>query len=338
MKLTFDQAAKYGFVFPGARAWIDRSNMAQLAQDAALITSANASVPAELVAYYDPAVVEILTAPRNARELFPEEKKGDWTTPYFKWRSNEIVGNSSPYSDYGQSGNSGINYNWHTRAQYRYQTIINYGDLEVETSATAKIALASDKQRAAATILDIDSNQFYLLGVDGQEIYGALNDPNLPAAITPATVTIDGTTVTEWADKTTVQRYNDVLALFQRIAAQSQGLVTNSDELILGCSPTTNVLLGGATDFNVSVLDMLKKYFTRMKFVVLPQLSGDSGETLFMVAPKIAGMDTGILGYGEKFRAGRIVPHLSSFSQKFTATTYGGVIRVPLGIAQMVGV
>lgn len=338
MKLTFDQAAKYGFVFPNARMWIDRQNMGRLAQDAALITSANSAVPAELLAYVDPAVVEILTAPRNARELFPEEKKGDWTTPYMKWRANEITGSTGPYSDYGNSAESGINYNWFTREQYRFQTIINYGDLEVDMAAGAKISLAGDKQRAAATIIDVDANKFYLLGVDGREIYGVLNDPNLPAAISPASVTVNGTAVTEWADKSTQQRYNDVLALFQRIATQTQGLVTNEDELVLGVSPTTNVLLGGATDFNVSVLDMLKKYFPRLKIVVVPQLSAASGETLFMIAPRIAGMDTGLLGFGEKFRAGRVVPDLSSFSQKFSATTYGGVIRVTAAIAQMVGV
>lgn len=337
-QLSFDQAARFGFQFPGARMWIDRADMSQMAQDAALISTANATVPAEFTAYIDPQVVDILTAPRNARQLFSEEQKGDWTAAYMKWRVNEITGGTSPYSDYGNSGVSGVNYQWQTREQYRFQTTIEYGDLEVDVSSTAKINLAADKQRSAATNIEIDSNKFYLLGVDGQEIYGVLNDPNLLPAISPASVTNGTTTVTEWADKSTVQRYNDVLSLFQRLADQSNGIITNSDLLRLAVTPGTNVMLGGATDFNVSVLDMLKKYFPRLEIVVLPQLSGAAGETMFMVAPEVAGMETGILGFGAKFRAGRVVPSLSSFAQKFTATTYGGIIRVPFAIAQMVGV
>ncbi|EIC83991.1 major capsid family protein [Serratia sp. M24T3] len=338
MQLSFTQAAKYGFSFPGARMWIDHANTAKMAQDAALITSANSSIPAEFTAYIDPEVVDILTAPRNSRELLSEEQKGDWTTAYMKWRTNEITGTTSPYSDYGQSGKSGMNVNWLTREQYRFSTIIDYGDLEVETSSVAKINLAAEKQRAAATTIDIDANKFYLLGVEDLEIYGALNDPNLPAAISPTSVTVNGSVVTEWADKNTQQRYNDCLALFQRLVKQSNGIITNKDEIKLAVSPDTSVMFGGATDFNVSVLDMLHKYFSNLTIIVLPQLSGDAGETMFMFAPKVAGMQTGLLGFGAKFRAGRIIPALSSFSQKFTATTYGGIIKIPFAFAQMVGV
>ena len=83
-KPSFQQAAALGFVFPGAREWID-NNVARLAQDAALVTTANTTVPVEFTAYIDPLVVEILTAPLNARQVFNEEKKGDWTTSYDKW-------------------------------------------------------------------------------------------------------------------------------------------------------------------------------------------------------------------------------------------------------------
>ncbi|MGJ8524335.1 hypothetical protein LMG33818_000043 [Halomonadaceae bacterium LMG 33818] len=338
MAQTLNDFAKYGFSSQHPqRGLITPETMHRIAQDAALITEPNTAVPVELTAYFDPQVIDILTAPRNAREIFKEEKKGDWTSSYMKWRTNEIVGNTQPYSDYGQSGNANTNYNWNTREQYRFQTIINYGDLEVAMSSAAKIGLASDKQRAAAQIIEIDQNRFYCYGVRGMEIYGILNDPNLPDSISPLS-TNDGV---EWEGKSTVERYNDVLAVFQRIANQTQGIVSNADELVLAVSPQVNVYLGAATDFNVSVLDMLKKYFTNLRIVVLPQLAAGNnakGETLYMVAPRIAGMPSGILGYGEKFRAGRIIPALSSFSQKMSATTYGGVVQVPAAIGSMVGI
>ena len=77
MNPTFEQAKRYGFIFPGARMWATPENRARIAQDAALITTPNTTVPAELLAYIDPMVIEILTAPRRAREIFGEEKKGD---------------------------------------------------------------------------------------------------------------------------------------------------------------------------------------------------------------------------------------------------------------------
>ena len=336
MNPTFEQARRYGFVFPHARMWATSENRARIAQDAALITTPNTTVPAELLAYIDPMVIEILTAPRRAREIFGEEKKGDWTTPYMKWRVDEMTGKTEPYSDYANGTTSGVNSEWQTRVQYVFQTSITYGDFEVDMSSTAKVNLAASKQRAAANVIDIDQNRFYLLGVAGKEIYGILTDPNLPAAIT-AGATGTGSS-TKWADKTTVQIYNDVLALFAQLSEQSSGLIDKDTPLKLCLSPELSVRLGAATDFNVSVLDMLKRYFSRIDIVTVPELhSMTAGETMFLIAPEVNGQRSGTLAFGEKMRAGRVVPDLSSFRQKFVGTTYGGIVLMPFAFAQMTG-
>ena len=336
MNPTFEQAKRYGFIFPGARMWVTPENRARIAQDAALITTPNTTVPAELLAYIDPMVIEILTAPRRAREIFGEEKKGDWTTPYMKWRVDEMTGKTEPYSDYANGTTSGVNSEWQTRVQYVFQTSITYGDFEVDMSSTAKVNLAASKQRAAANVIDIDQNRFYLLGVAGKEIYGILNDPNLPAAITAGATGTGGST--KWADKTTVQIYNDVLALFAQLSEQSSGLIDKDTPLKLCLSPELAVRLGAATDFNVSVLDMLKRYFTRIDIVTVPELhSMTAGETMFLIAPEVNGQRSGTLAFGEKMRAGRVVPDLSSFRQKFVGTTYGGIVLMPFAFGQMTG-
>lgn len=333
---TFEQAARYGFIFHGARLWATPENRARIAQDAALLTTPNTTVPAELVAYIDPMVIEILTAPRRAREIFGEEKKGDWTTPYMKWRVDEMTGSTEPYSDYANGTTSGVNSEWQTRAQYVFQTSITYGDFEVAMSSMAKVNLASSKQRAAANVIDIDQNRFYLLGVAGKEIYGILNDPNLPAAVTAGATGAGGST--KWADKTTTQIYNDVLALFARLSEQSSGLIDKDTPLKLCLSPELAVRLGAATDYNISVLDMLKRYFDRIDIVTVPELhSMAAGETMFLIAPEVNGQRSGALAFGEKMRAGRVVPGLSSFRQKFVGTTYGGIVLMPFAFAQMVG-
>ncbi len=336
MTPTFEQVKALGFIFPGARMWASKENMGRIAQDAALITTPNTTVPAEFLAYIDPMVIEIMTAPRRAREIFAEEKKGDWTTPYAKWRVDEITGSTQPYSDYANGTTSGVNSEWQTRPQYVFQTSITYGDMEVAVSSAAKVNLAAAKQRAAARVIDVDANKFYLLGVAGREIYGILNDPNLPASITAAATGTSGST--KWADKTTQQIYNDILALFAQLTQQSSGLIDKDTPLKLLLSPEMSVRLGAATDFNVSVLDMLNKYFRNLQIVTVPELhSTAAGETVMLIAPEVAGQKTGLLAFGEKIRAGRIVPDLSSFRQKYTGSTYGGIVLQPYAFASMTG-
>ena len=327
-KPTFQEMAHAGFHFHGARAWID-GNVPARAQDAALVTTPNTTVPVEFTAYIDPLVVEILTGVRNARAVFEEVKKGDWTTSYEKWRADEIVGTTQPYSDYQSGTTSDVNSNWIAREQYVFQTVIKYGDREVDMAAQAKIELAASKQRAAATIIDIDANKFYLLGVAGKNIYGILNDPNLPNA----------TSVTAWASKATANIYADILnSLFGPLASRSGGHVTNASPLKLLVSPEMNVLLGKATDYNVSVLDMLNKYFSNLEIVVLPELHSQlSGETIFMIAPEVNGTPTGQLAFGDKMRMGRVIPEMSSFRQKVVATTYGGLVYQPFAFSSITG-
>ena len=340
--VSFTEMKRLGFDFPGARAWMEIdgkgrvTNAAQLAQDAALVTTPNSTVPAEFLAYIDPMVVEILTAPRKAREIFDEQKKGTWITPYSKWRMEEATGSTQPYDDYANGTTSGVNFEWAERQQYVFQTSITYGDMENAMAGEAKINLASSKQRAAAKVIDIDANRFALLGVSGRNIYGILNDPNLPAAITAAATGAGGSTA--WSAKTTQQVFDDVRALFEQLVKQTDGLIDNTTPMKLCLSPGLSVQLGSATDFNITAYDMMQKFFPNLKVVTVPELySAASGETMLMLAQEINGVPVGIIGYGEKLMAGRVIPDMSSFRQKFVSSTYGGIVLQPMGIAQMVG-
>ena len=57
-----------------------------------------------------------------------------------------------------------------------------------------------------------------------------------------------------------------------------------------------------------------------------------------LIAKEILGIPTAQLGFGVKYRAGRVVPELSSFKQKISASTYGAVVYYPFAIATMEGV
>lgn len=324
-----------GFVFDSAKGLITDANRDRIARDAAMVTAPNSGVPAVLTTYVDPAVVEILQAPKKAREIFGETKKGDWTTTGTLFKAVEQVGETTPYTDYGNGATADINVTYPYRQNYLAQTHIRYGDQETAISSKATVDLVSEKQRSAATTIDIATNRFYLYGVEGREIYGLLNEPNLPAAITPAVV---NGTVTRWAQKSTKEIYDDVLLLASELFTNSQGNIDQTADLVLVVSPATAVLLGKATDFNVSVQDMLKKYFTRLTIVTLPEMAADSGDSIMLIARTVNGAPTAEFGFSEKMRAMRLVAHTSYYDQKYIFGTYGAIVYRPFAIATMAGI
>lgn len=335
-----DVMKQYGIIFDTGspiRGILANDSIDQLANDAAMVTAANSGVPVEFTSYIDPMVIPILTATRGAREIFGEAKKGDWTTSYARFQTSEITGEVEAYTDYGQGGASDVNPTFPVRTQYIYQTNIRYGDREVDVASRARLQLAADKQRAAATVIDIASNKFALYGVADLEIYGLLNDPNLPAAISPLPNADSKNTL--WAEKSTKEIYEDVLYLFGKMAERGAGHIDANTELVLATSPATQVQLGKATDFNISARQMLETYFPRIRFVALPELATATGGTsILLVAPTIEGLPTAQIGFSEKFRAMRLIPESSSFHQKFVGSSYGTIIYRPFAIGTMTGV
>ena len=87
-----EELKQYGFVFNGYQGFIDKSNLAQMAMDASLLTPPNSGIPVEYTAFLDPAIIRILNAPRRARKIVGERKIGDWTTPYVRFTQIEQTG------------------------------------------------------------------------------------------------------------------------------------------------------------------------------------------------------------------------------------------------------
>jgi len=301
----------------------------QLAMDAALATDPNSAVPYIYTALLDPLVIDILTAPRNARKIFREAKKGDWTVPYMQFRVNEIAGRATPYTDYGKGGMADVNVNYPTREQYVFQTTIRYGEREMAVAGKANIQLVSDKQRAAATVIDNDSNKFYCLGVQGKEIYGLLNDPNIEAAMPLAQ---------PWSAKGPMEIYGDFLALFQKLVRQSQGLIDNNSDLVLALAPDAVVQFETPNQYGLTPYGLLKKYAPNCDVVSLPELAGGAmGNTIYLAAKKILDSPVAHLAYSEKIRFLQVVPQASSYEQKAYATTYGCVLYYPFAVAMAAG-
>lgn len=323
-----------------------------LAMDAqpALATTANSAIPALLTTFMDPQVYEILFSPTRMAVILGEVKKGDWLMDTAMFPTVEHTGEVSSYGDYAANGSAGANTNWPQRQNYIFQTILQIGDRETERAGLGRINWVSEIQQAAATVMGKYQNLSYAFGISGLQNYGLLNDPNLTAAITPATKANGGVT---WftaggaVNATANEVYNDIVALFSLLVSQSQGLVDQRTKLVLAMSPGSEVALTFTNTFNVNVNDLLKKNYPNIRIENATQYGVRStnnpqgiagGNLMQMIAENVEGQQSGYCAFSEKMRAGRVINALSSWSQKQTGGTWGAVIRQPWAVAQMLGI
>lgn len=336
---NIQQYKGFGIVFDG----YSKEISADMALDSALLTETNAGVPVALTTYVDPVIIDILTAPLRARAIATERKMGDWTTSFAQFTMVEKTGFTQPYDDYADNGVADINANFPVRQNYVFETVIGYGDKEVETAGKAKLDLISRKQQSAANTLDMAMNDFYFYGVSGLANYGILNEPNLPTALTPANVGTEEAPKTKWADKTAQQIYSDILAMVTDIATRSQGIIDSNSKFKLVVSPAINSrLLDSPSQMLTTVIATVKGAIPNLEVVVAPQMSTNAGELVQLWAEVVSSNGnsnkTMELAFSEKMRAGRVIPSLSHFKQKFTAGTFGAVIYQPYAVSQMLGV
>lgn len=323
-------------------------NLAMDAQ-AQLTTTANAGIPNFLTNWVDPAIYEILFSPNMAAAIFGERKTGDWTTQTAFFPTIEHTGEVSSYGDYSENGSAGANTNFPQRQSYLYQTIVEYGELEMDRAGLAKIGWVSEQNGAAALAMNKYQNLTYFFGVAGLQNYGMLNDPNLTAALAPAPKGNGGNAwITNGVIVATANEiYADIQSLYLQMVNQNVGLIDAKTKMKLCMSPQSAVALTATNSFAVNVEDLIKKNFpgmtveTAMQYGKLSATNPQglaAGELVQLIIEKIEGQDTGYCAFNEKMRAHPIIRGLSSYKQKQTGGTWGAIIRQAFGISQMQGV
>jgi hypothetical protein len=325
-----------------------------LAMDAmpTLTTDPNAGIPAMLTTLIDPQVYEILFSPNKAAEILGENRKGTWLDDAALFPVVEHTGEVSSYGDYANSGRAGLNMNWPARQSYLFQTVKQYGERELERAGLGRINYVSEIDKSAATQLNKFTNLSYFYGVNGLQNYGLLNDPNLPANLTPGSKASPAVGVTWFTtggapNCTANEVYNDILAIYETLVTTAAGLVDKGTKLVLAMSPGSQVALDFTNSFGITVSDMLKRTFPGLRFVTAVQygvLTASNpqgiaaGNMVQMIAESIEGQATGYCSFNEKMRAHVIVREMSAFKQKVTGGTWGAIIRMPVAFQGMVGV
>lgn len=330
MNQTFNQLERdAGIVFMGGgKKLMDDKVAVALAMDAqpGLTTVGNSGIPAWMLNYVDPQLIEIILQPTKAAEVFGEMKKGDWTTETATFMTVEPTGEVSSYGDYNNNGVSGVNVNFPQRQSYHYQVFTRWGEREVARAGEAKIDYVARVNEASVNALNRFQNKTYLFGVKGLQNYGVLNDPSLPAT-TPAAKT--------WANSTGEEVYESIRKLFQTLLKQTGGKIDMNTPLLLVCSPTASVDLTKTNQYNVNVIDQLKKNFPNLRVETIPEYSATSGETVQLIVEELDGQRTLECGFTEKMRAHNMVLEASSIKQKKSQGTWGAIIYRPFCISTM---
>lgn len=345
-----------GFTFePGAEpsAYLPepfRRNFA-MAMDAqpALSTDPNSAVPALMTTFVDPTVTEVMFARLAAANIIGEQRTGDWVTETMMFPVVEHTGEVSSYGDYSMNGRADANVDWPNYQAYLFQTFVEIGDREVARFDAARINLVAEKNRAAATILNRAQNTIYHFGVAGLQNYGMTNDPALSAALTPATKANGGVS---WftsggaVNASPTEAYNDILALYQELVTQTAGLVKMDDRMVLALPTNLQAALGFTNSFGQTLREQMKASFPNMRVEPDALLNAQNannptgivgGNLIQLWAEEIEGQRVAVCAFNEKMRSHRVVMHESSYRQKKTSGAWGAIIRIPVGVAQMIG-
>ncbi|MBS5291685.1 MAG: DUF2184 domain-containing protein [Sutterella wadsworthensis] len=314
------------------------------ANDAA-IGNGTVGVPVLFTTFLNPNVVNTLYAAMKAQNFFGAPvRHGDWTTQTQTFALTDVAGTVSPYNDDDEGASTTTTLDFTNRDAYLFSTMIKYGQLEAATTAEAGIDLVAKKQQGAAEVLGRYQNKFYFYGVAGKRIYGLLNDPNLPAAITPNSI---GGKV-KWADKKTVDHganssytnaiYEDVLKLFSTLLENVGSNIDENDVMVLGVPSGCFAELASTNVFGKSAQELLKEHFPNLKIEKVPELKTKEGNMLYLCLPNLLGSKTAELAFNENYRMMNVVPLTSSYKQKVVAGTFGAIIYRPQAIATMVGI
>ncbi|GCD48947.1 DUF2184 domain-containing protein [Acetobacter pasteurianus] len=332
---------RLGFVVPDARGLIGAEHLVSdsMALDAqpALSTTANAGIPAFMSAWVDTGLIKVAFAPMRAAELLGEVRKGDWVSKTAVFPMLETAGQVSSYGDWNQNGTVSLNPSFPERQSYHYQVFVAWGEQELALAGQARLQWAASLREAAALKLNKFQNQTYFFGISGLKLYGYLNDPRLPAAITPATKTAGGTA---WENATPEERQDDVIALINQLRKQTAGLVDTDTPMVLGLAPTRMGLLTRRNSFGLSALTMLRETYPNLRFVQAVEY-GDAAangvQTMQIMADHVDVQKTAEAAFTEKLRAHAVVTEASAWKQKLSQGTWGAIIYMPAGIATMTG-
>lgn len=312
------------------------------------VTAPNSGIPSIFSTWTDPNVKRALITPTKSEEIYGAGKKGDWLTDTAQFPFVELSGQTVSYDDYSQNGDSDVNANWVQRQSFHFQTWTKWGEREAERMGAAQLDWVSRKNEASISVLNKTSNRINLFGVEGLQLRGALNDPDLPAAIQPTPkVSASGTATggNDWLSTTDpVQVYNDILKAFQQLSVQMGGNVTLESPLTLVIPTERQQCLLYTNQFRVSLRELLEQNLPNLKIETLPEAGSTLAGGLSKITQmqlflrEVDGQESVTTAFTEKLRAHTVERYSSYIRQKKSQGSWGTIWFYPVACVSMMGI
>ena len=300
-------------------------------------------VPFQFLVEYTKKPIKQILNKRAYMDVGVPYQYGNFATQRLEIVLQGLVGAVNPYGDYDESVTADANYTLSPRDVYRGQTVIGYGDLEVEAGATAKWDIIGGKRYSAAQSIAIAQNKLFFLGNISStgafvnKTLGLLNDPNLNASY-PA---LNG----NWSVAGATQATNivgDINFAFSKLATQLGNNVIQSDRLMLVVSAQAGAYFGTPTSLGITVAQMLKSIYANLEIVYAPEyLSLASGSDNLggfqLIARDVIDEGTVCDLFSYKYRSHGTYRQTSSFKEKLSFGSGGAGVMAPAGVVTITG-
>lgn len=305
----------------------------------------NIGVALPYLTVFNPNIIPMLFTEDQSVGLLSDEVTGQFETTLQNFTFKEFSGRYQPYNDMTTAPTANVNYNTETREQFRFESSIIYGNLEVGTHSLAQINLIADLQESVALTMAKGHEKINLYGVNEMKLYGFLNCPDYESDVQALNVSLnDGSKSTKWDDKAQDKRSGanhiaaDVIHLFKTITKRTKGIVSNTSDFILVVAPEDYSNLTSINEMGISCMTILKGTLPNIEVRTLPQLSTDNGEgrKIILYPRRVGAMAVGTFGYTEKFTMGELIKQPKSFLQTCRAGTWGAIMKQPKAVGIMV--
>ncbi|MDR0736616.1 MAG: DUF2184 domain-containing protein [Zoogloeaceae bacterium] len=309
------------------------------------VTTATVTTPVQFLQAWLPGFVTMVTAPRKIDELIGVTTIGSFEDEEIVQGVLEHLGESVPYSDYGNVPLASFNTGFERRTIVRQELGFSVGKLEELRTGRVRLSAAAEKRAAAARALEIQRNRigFYGFNDGANRTFGFLNDPALPAYVTVAAGASGGT---QWATKTFLEITADIRAWLADLRAASKGVIDPQAASITIALPETAVdYLGVTSDFGVSVRDWLSKTYPNVRFVSAPELIDANGgaTAVYVYAETVDDGSSDNSRVFEQFVPAKFITlgvdrDAKSYIEDFANATAGVLLKRPYAVRRFTGV
>lgn len=289
--------------------------------------------------FTDPIMV--VTQARVADKIFGRSFAGAWEDEEVVLPIVERIGQARPYTDAGNIPLASFNANYEARRIFRAELGLRAGVLEMRRAAKQRLDPLGYKRSAVAEALAIIANDIAFNGYnDGLgRTYGGLNDPSLPNYVNVAATGTGG--ATQWSTKSFAQITADLRDAVRALRMRSgYNFNPNADAFVIAVAGSAVDYLNTATDYNMSVMDYIKKTWPNARVEAVPQFVGANGgaDVFYLIADRIGNKPVVDQVMQQALFLVGITPEAKGNTEDYSNATAGVLFSQPIGVVRFSGI